>query len=249
MTGRSGVPVVRGILLVQTHDHRGAGLHDALSEQVELAVVDEVDTTTDAIASAARHRPQVVVMDVGLEDVAGRDVLKGIRAVSPDTRIVLHAWAGDADDAPGLQRWTSRLVDVVLDAAQAAALEARLVLPAEPHSVPVARSFLTDLLAQWELDEYADPAMLLTSELVANAVLHVRGPLALELTHRADGFRVAVADAGTGMPDLRVLGPDAEGGRGLHIVSAFSSAWGVDHLGDGGKLVWAELEPMTTGVS
>jgi anti-sigma regulatory factor (Ser/Thr protein kinase) len=240
VTRPADVPV-RGILLVQTDDSRGAGLRAALADELELEVVDEVSTTREAVASAGRHQPQVVVMDVGLDDVAGQGVLKALRGASSRSRIVLHAWAGDAGDAPGMRRWTSRLVEVVLASGAAAALEARLVLPAEPRSVPVARSFLTDLLTQWELDRFADEAMLLVSELVANAVLHVRGPLALELTHRADGFRVAVADAGAGMPDLQVLGRDAEGGRGLHIVSAFSSAWGVDHLGEGGKLVWAEL--------
>jgi anti-sigma regulatory factor (Ser/Thr protein kinase) len=87
------------------------------------------------------------------------------------------------------------------------------------------------------------------SELVANAVVHVHGPCALELTHFADVLRVAVADLGPGMPDLQVLGASSEGGRGLHIVSAFSTAWGVDHLDDGAKLVWAELNPVGVGVA
>lgn len=242
-------PTAKGVVLVQTDDSRGAGLRVALSDEIELEVLDEVDTTRAAVESARHHQPQVVVMDVGLEDVAGQGVLKAIRSVSPETRIVLHAWVGDADDAPGLRRWTEHLVEVVLDSASAPELEARLVLPAETNSVPVARSFLTDLLHQWELEGYSDSAMLLVSELVANAVLHVRESLALELTHHAEGIRVAVADAGTGMPDLQVLGPLAEGGRGLHLVSAFSRAWGVDQLGDGGKLVWADLDPASSGAS
>jgi hypothetical protein len=51
------------------------------------------------------------------------------------------------------------------------------------------------------------------------------------------------------MPDLQVLALTTERGRGLHVISAFSTAWGVDHLADGGKLVWAELAPVTIGAT
>ncbi len=243
------LPGVTGILLVQTADARGARLRAALSERVELEVVDEVTSTQAAIDSAERLRPEVVMMDVALDDVAGRPVLRSIRGVAPEARVILHARAADVDDAPGTQRWIERLVDVVLDPVHAAALEARLVLDHQARSVPVAREFPTDLLEQWELTRFVPASEVLASELVANAVLHVPGPCALELTHHADVLRIAVADSGPGMPDLRILGPTSEGGRGLHIVSAFSTAWGVDHLDDGGKLVWAELDPAGAEVA
>jgi anti-sigma regulatory factor (Ser/Thr protein kinase) len=113
--------------------------------------------------------------------------------------------------------------------------------------VPLARGFVGDLLSQWDLSELIPAVELIASELVANAVQHVAGPCALELTAYDSVLQIAVADAGHGMPDLQVLGPMNESGRGLHIVTAFSTAWGVDHLDDGGKLVWAELAPA--GVS
>lgn len=253
MTKGEKSQAVKGILLVQTDDVRGAQLHAALAERSELEVVDEVTTTREAVTSARRHQPGVVVLDVGREALSGGGVLQSIREVAPDTRIVLHARDPEedtgGDTGPGMRRWMSRLVHVVLDPAQAAGLEARLELPDEPRSVPVARSFTTNILAEWQLDEYVDFAGVLASELVANAVLHVPGSCALELTHHADVLRVAVPDTGPGMPDLQRLATASEGGRGLHIVSAFSSAWGVDHLEDGGKVVWAELDRVMAGVS
>ena len=249
MTPYGAVAAVKGIVLVSTDDDRGAGLRAALAERPELVVLAEVAGPHEAVAFARRYQPGVVVLDVGIEAIAGHAVLKSIREVAPTTRIVLHAWDAEVSEAPGRRRWVSHQVSMVLDPDRAAALEARLVLPHGPRGVPVARSFTSDLLAQWDLDGYVDPAGLLASELVANAVLHVQGPCALELTHRADVLRVAVADAGLGMPDLKAVDPSTEGGRGLHIVSALSSAWGVDHVDDGGKLVWAELDHVGTRVS
>jgi CheY-like chemotaxis protein/anti-sigma regulatory factor (Ser/Thr protein kinase) len=239
----------KDVVLVQTADARGALLRDALGARPELVVVAEVTSTLDAVAAAGQRKPDILVMDVGLEDVAGHGVLRSVRAVSPSTRIVLHARATDVDDVPGTGHWLGRLVDVVVAPVRSSALEARLVLSEETLSVPVARSFVSELLEQWDLAELVPATEVLVSELVANAVRHVTGPCALELSQR-DGFiQVAVADSGRGMPDLQVLGPTNEHGRGLHIVSAFSTAWGVDHLDDGGKLVWAELASLESGAS
>jgi anti-sigma regulatory factor (Ser/Thr protein kinase) len=230
-------------VLVQTADASGALLREALGARPELEILAEVPTTREAVQAAEQQRPGVLVMDVGLDDVAGHGVLRAVRGVSPWTRVVLHARATDADDAPGTRRWLARLVELVVEPDRAPALNARLVLSDETSSVPLARGFVGDLLSQWDLPELIPAVELIASELVANAVQHVAGPCALELTAYDGALQIAVADAGHGMPDLQVLGPLNERGRGLHIVTAFSTAWGVDHLDDGGKLVWAELAP------
>lgn len=240
---------VEGIVLVQTPDASGVLLREALEARPELEILAEVPTTREAVQLAQQLRPGVLVLDVGLADLAGHGVLRAVRAASPWTRVVLHARVDAVDDAPGTQRWLERLVDLVVDPDRGPALNARLVLSDETRSVPVARGFIGDLLSQWDLSELIPSVELLASELVANAVQHVTGPCALELTAYEGVMQIAVADAGHGMPDLQVLGPMNESGRGLHIVSAFSTAWGVDHLEDGGKLVWAELAPVATGVS
>src|SRR5215216_4227664 len=95
-----------GIVLVQTGDADGAPLlRSALAARPELEIVAEVATTLEAVAAAARLRPGVLVMDVGLEDLAGHGVLRSVRAVSPQTRIGLHARAAEIDHAPGTRRW------------------------------------------------------------------------------------------------------------------------------------------------
>jgi len=247
--GAASSAPVQGVVLVQTADASGALLREALTARPELEILAEVPTTREAVDIAEQRRPGVLVMDVGLADVAGHGVLRAVRGVSPWTRVVLHARATDVGDAPGTGRWLERLVDLVVDPDRSPALNARLVLSDETRSVPLARGFVADLLGQWELSDLIPSVELLASELVANAVQHVTGPCALELTAYEGVLQIAVADAGHGMPDLQVLDTMNENGRGLHIISAFSTAWGVDRLDDGGKLVWAELAPLPTGVS
>ena len=231
-----------GVLLVDPADALAVTLREALSARPGLDVVDEVLTTGEAIAAAETLQPRVLVMDVGLEDLAGHGVLRSVRRVAPDTRVVLHATTADLDDRAGTRLWIARLVGAILDPVRPAGLAARLELPGEPFGVPMARAFVSELLGQWDLDGPVPAAELLVSELVANAVQHVPGPCALELTCHADVLRVAVSDSGPGMPDLRVMTPSSERGRGLHIVSAFATTWGVDQLPGGRKLVWAELD-------
>lgn len=248
MTTSDTGPAVTGIVLVQINDARVVWLRSLLQSS-RLELLDEVTSTTEAVASASRHRPGVVIMDIALDWVEGRGLLTAIRDVSPATLMVLRAWAADLDDAPGMRHWLNRMCDAVLSPPWMSRLEARLALSGRPQSVPVARRFITELLTQWTLREHVERAGLLTSELVANAVLHVRGPCALELTCQADALRVAVADAGSQLPDLQHLNAASEGGRGLHLVSAYSSRWGVDPLVEGGKVVWAEVDSMRRGTS
>lgn len=87
-------------------------------------------------------------------------------------------------------------------------------------------------------------------ELVGNAVRHadplpgdfVRVAWRLRPGPGVDAIEVRVTDggAGTRRPSARPTGPEAIDGRGLHIVAALATRWGVDRDGLG-QSVWAEL--------
>lgn len=116
-----------------------------------------------------------------------------------------------------------------------------LDLPCQPASVTRARHYVRDLLLEWGLPRLAEDAQLGTSELVANAVRHAGTDLQMTV-RRGDCVTISIRD---GIPQLRRPAPReenhlAESGRGLHIVAAISSDWGV-LMAAGGKVVWFSL--------
>lgn len=88
-----------------------------------------------------------------------------------------------------------------------------------------------------------DAAMLCVSELVSNALQHTASRfVTLTIWHDGDTVRIEVDDDSPDEPTVRVA-PDGERGRGLGIVSAVTSGWGVTHHPDDGKSVWASITP------
>lgn len=82
--------------------------------------------------------------------------------------------------------------------------------------------------------------VLISNELVTNAVVHARRPKWLRVRQGAGSLRVEVADSTSQGPLLRSPTPQQPHGRGMALVVALADDWGVDFLPDG-KVVWAEL--------
>lgn len=118
-----------------------------------------------------------------------------------------------------------------------------LQIPARRGAVPAARHWVTDVAARAGLDEELVAVVnLLTSELVANAVLHGAGPHVDIRVDVADGvFRLAVSDTGEQMPVVRTTGPEVPGGQGMRLVDMLATSWGVDPDPGSGKTVWFTL--------
>jgi two-component sensor histidine kinase len=117
-----------------------------------------------------------------------------------------------------------------------------LDLEAKPVAAGMARRFVT----QHAGDLDADGALtLLTSELVTNGVLHARTHLRVGIATGQDHVMVTVADD-DGSGSLVIPPPDdgRPSGRGLMLVDALASQWGVFRH-RGGKTVWFTL-PRTT---
>ncbi|WP_333737816.1 ATP-binding SpoIIE family protein phosphatase [Streptomyces sp. IBSBF 2806] len=113
-------------------------------------------------------------------------------------------------------------------------------LAVDPVEVARARALVREQLHGWGLGPLAEPAELMVSELVTNAVRHSRrGPVALRLV-RGDTLLCEVEDDDHELPDLRSAGPGDEAGRGLRVVSALAREWGASRTAEG-KSVWFEL--------
>ena len=116
-----------------------------------------------------------------------------------------------------------------------------LTLPPELPSVRAARRFVQDRCRDVGLtDERCDDALLLTSELVTNAVLHGRSEVCVEITAGPEQVRIAVLDENSRHPVVVTEDADALDGRGLALVAAIASTWGVEDR-PMGKSVWFEL--------
>lgn len=116
-------------------------------------------------------------------------------------------------------------------------------LPREPESAAAARRLTNAALSCWGLEELAEDAALIVTELVANAVQHTRGESIRVVVERTavQTVRVAVADCSRARPVRRAAGDGDEYGRGLFLVAALAADWGTDERGRG-KIVWAGLE-------
>jgi two-component system KDP operon response regulator KdpE len=72
------------------------------SLQSEGFAVAEADTGAEALALAASRQPAVILLDLGLPDVDGLEVLRLLRAVSAVPVIILTARGRDEDKIAGL---------------------------------------------------------------------------------------------------------------------------------------------------
>jgi anti-sigma regulatory factor (Ser/Thr protein kinase) len=94
----------------------------------------------------------------------------------------------------------------------------------------------------WTAD-VLDLAVLLTSELVTNAVLHGLGPVQLLLDDDGDRLRIEISDGETALPPGPGR-PDGTqvSGRGLLIVDSLADRWGSHSRPvPPGKIVWFEV--------
>ncbi|MFB7091289.1 SpoIIE family protein phosphatase [Streptomyces sp. NPDC056296] len=116
-------------------------------------------------------------------------------------------------------------------------ITARAAASFEPvgRSVASARSFVRDTLQGWGQADIVDDAVVLTSELVTNAVVHAGTTADILCLRSDDGVRIEVADHYPerevplqGSPaDMGNL--DREGGRGLQLCAALADRWGVEY--------------------
>ncbi|MFF4894827.1 ATP-binding protein [Streptomyces sp. NPDC001068] len=123
---------------------------------------------------------------------------------------------------------------------------------ASADSTAVLRENLRTCLARWQMEELADDATVVVSELLSNALRHGRPPVHVQCAlrrqfRRRPALRVEVMDTGPSFDSrkqrARWRHPSytlEESGRGLYLVDALSSRWGERPTREG-HMVWADL--------
>ncbi|WP_424215517.1 SpoIIE family protein phosphatase [Streptomyces sp. BI20] len=122
---------------------------------------------------------------------------------------------------------------------------------ADPEGLSEARYALRQALRDWGMPQLADDVELAAGELLVNALLHTEGGAVLTmevLPEPVRRIRLWVKDRSSVWPRRRSPGEAATTGRGLLLVDAVASHWGVESRGDG-KAVWCEFPAPPTGDS
>lgn len=115
-------------------------------------------------------------------------------------------------------------------AAMAGAVLGSLTIPGRPEHVREARAFVTKALG--DLHPALDNVVLLTSELVTNAVTHSKsrrrgGTVTVVIAESAGGLRIEVSDEGSELSAPVVRGDVyASDGHGLFLVQTLADQWG-----------------------
>lgn len=214
-----------------------------------FGVVGEAGNGAEAIELTARLRPDIVVLDIGLPDLAGQDVLTRIREQVPTAKVVVFTGteardsAGIAARVDGYAMKDSQLdylVELLEAVGQQRTGQTTLRLDGSLTSARDARAFTAAALAEWGVADIVDDVLLVVTELVNNAVTHASTECELRLSVNPLSLRIEVIDRGPGTPDPLPPSATRNHGRGLHLVDALTAAWGFEPMADG-KVVWAEL--------
>jgi len=125
----------------------------------------------------------------------------------------------------------------------------RARLSTGPAAAAEARRRVRAAIASWQIPVDQDAALLLTSELVTNAVMHEAAQAVVLVVTCARGqLRVDVHDTSPSWPAVADVPADAETGRGLLLVETLSDEWGF-YRTPAGKAVYFTLafEPGHAG--
>ena len=117
----------------------------------------------------------------------------------------------------------------------------RVRLATGPAAAAEARRRVRAAIQSWQVPVDPDTAILLTSELVTNAVRHEAGQAVMLVVTCARGqLRVDVHDTSPSWPTVADVPADAQTGRGLLLVETLSDEWGF-YRTPAGKAVYFML--------
>lgn len=119
---------------------------------------------------------------------------------------------------------------------------------ADAEGLTETRAVLRQALEDWNMAALVDDVQLAAGELLVNVLLHTESGAVLTLEvvpEPVRRVRLWVKDRSSAWPRRRPPGESATSGRGLLLVDAVATRWGVEPRGDG-KAVWCEFTPPRT---
>ncbi|MEA2161802.1 MAG: hypothetical protein QOD66_4182 [Solirubrobacteraceae bacterium] len=226
-----------------------------LAGELDGATADAVIAQFDRVVDAGCQQLTVNLAEVSFIDSAGLRAIILIqrRAAERDLSLIVVPPPEPLLDLLEITGLTERLALAPQEATpspeQRFLERVDLELSRDPQAPGQARGEVRQAIERRLNEVELATAVLLTSELVTNAVVHPPPddgqPIELRISSYPDRVRVEVFDSGGGFdPEALPERPPETGGRGLMVVDQLASRWGIDHGTNGGRFcVWYELEP------
>ena len=85
------------VLVVDDHFVVRAGVASFIDSQEDMTLVGEAGTCDDAISATEKLNPDVVLMDIRLDDCSGIDVTRKIKASHPKIKVVMFTTYADLE--------------------------------------------------------------------------------------------------------------------------------------------------------
>jgi two-component system chemotaxis response regulator CheB len=101
------------LVLVEDSPTQRAFLARVLQRDGDIAVVAEAADCDEAAQAVARHRPDVVTMDLDMPGPGGQAAIARIMAETPTPILVLSGVIGDADGTPAVEALAAGAVDAL----------------------------------------------------------------------------------------------------------------------------------------
>ena len=111
MSGEAGTERIRVLLVEDRPDFRDL-MEDLLNSQMDIKVVAQAGSLAEARAQAGRFEIDVVVLDLGLPDGNGVDLIADLRRTNPDVGVLILS---ASLDAASFERATEANADEIMD--------------------------------------------------------------------------------------------------------------------------------------
>lgn len=77
------------LIIIEDHKLLRVGLKSLFEKHGDISVIAEAENGKDGIDKVKAHNPDVVVLDIGLEDMSGIEVARRICAENPNVKIIM----------------------------------------------------------------------------------------------------------------------------------------------------------------
>ncbi|HUS93529.1 MAG TPA: response regulator transcription factor [Phycisphaerae bacterium] len=116
------------VLIVDDHPVVREGLSRRINRQDDMEVCGEAETRSDALAAIAACRPDLAIVDLGLKDSSGLELIKDIKVRYPDLPVLVLSMQDESVYAERVLRAGARGYVMKHEATEKVLLAARRVL-------------------------------------------------------------------------------------------------------------------------